>query len=79
MVVAFTSREYRPIAAVGEMPKLTVEVCPPPVTSSVVGLKLGLVISRGTLTASSLTVPVKPFLGVTVTVAEAVIPCSKMR
>ena len=61
------------------MRKLTVEVWAIPVTSSVTGLKLGLVISRGTLTASSLTVPVKPFLGVTVTVAEAVIPCHRMK
>jgi len=60
------------------MPKLTVEVWIQPVTSSVAELELGLVISTGTLTAASFTVHLKPFLGVTVTVAEAVIPCLKM-
>ena len=53
--------------------KVRVDVCGPPVRSSVDVVNIGLIMSAGTLVAARVTVPVKPSIGVSEIVEDPVL------
>ncbi len=79
MVVALTSKKNSPGATVDDIVKVSVDVCGPEVRSSVVELKAGLMISGGTLTVESVTVPANPSIGVSVIVEVPDPLCWRMK